>query len=263
MNLLEVKDLSVSLDGIHAIEDVSFSLEKGEIVGLVGPNGAGKTTLLKVLAGILRPQKGDAWISKERIRSIASRHLARKLGYLPQEWEIHWPMTVERVVALGRIPYLMPWEDLDQGDEKVIEEAMQATDIFHLKGRRVDHLAGGEKALVMIARLLAGKPEILLADEPVQGLDPSHALQIMELLRRIAGEGRGVLVVLHDLALASRFCHRILLLHQGRIMAAGTADKVLVPENLEKSYHIEVKYGAGDDFYVMPWKRISDLKSQM
>jgi iron complex transport system ATP-binding protein len=263
MKLLEVKNLSVSLDGIHAIEDVSFSLEKGEIVGLVGPNGAGKTTLLKVLAGVLKPQKGEAWISEESVRAIAPRILARKLGYLPQEWEVHWPLTVERVVALGRIPYLMPWEDLKDEDEKIIEDAMRATDTFHLRGRRVDHLAGGEKALVMIARLLAGSPEILLADEPVQGLDPYHALQIMELLRRIASEERGVLVVLHDLALASRFCHRILLLHEGKIVASGPPDKVFVPENLKRSYHIEAKYGNGDGFFVVPWQRIPNFKSQI
>ncbi len=256
MNLLKVQALSVVLDGLTVLEDVSFSLAKGEIVGLVGPNGAGKTTILKALTGALRPRTGEVEIFGKKLSGISSQVLAQRLGYLPQETEIHWPITVERVVALGRIPFLMPWEDLSGADEKIIEDAMRATDTLRLKGRRIDHLAGGEKALVLIARLLAGEPEILLADEPVQGLDPAHALQVMELLRAVAEGGRGVLVVLHDLALAARFCHRILLLDQKKIVAAGRPEEVFSPENLRSSYHIEARYGTGDGFYVVPWRRI-------
>ena len=256
MSLLDIKKIRVNLDGFTVLEDVSFSLEKGEIVGLVGPNGAGKTTILKVLTGVLKQPAGKIEIFEKMHGEFSPQALARRLGYLPQETEIHWPVTAERVVALGRIPFLMPWEDLSDADEKIIEGAMRATDTLHLRGRRVDHLAGGEKALVMIARLLAGEPEVLLLDEPVQGLDPSHALQVMELLRNVAETGRGVLVVLHDLALASRFCHRILLLDKGRIVASGRPEEVFSPQNLKTSYHIEAKYGSGDDFYVVPWKRI-------
>lgn len=256
MNLLQAEGLRVSLDGITVLEDVSFALSQGEIVGLVGPNGAGKTTILKIVTGVLKPQKGRVEILGRSAREFSAQALARQLGYLPQEAEVHWPLAAERVVALGRVPHLMPWEDLKDSDEKIIEDAMRATDIFHLKGRRIDHLAGGEKALVMIARLLAGEPKILLADEPVQGLDPSHALQVMELLRGVVKSGRGVLVVLHDLALASRFCDRILLLHQGKIAASGRPEEVFLPENLKASYHIEAKYGDEGGFYVVPWKRI-------
>ena len=256
MNLITAEKLGVVLDGLTVLDDVSFSLAKGEIVGLVGPNGAGKTTILKVLTGALKPKAGQVEIFGKRLRDLSSQLLAQKLGYLPQKTEIHWPITAERIVALGRIPFLMPWEDFSGADEKIIETAMRATDTLHLKGRRVDHLAGGEKALVMIARLLAGEPEVLLADEPVQGLDPSHALQVMELLRGVAESGRGVLVVLHDLALASRFCHRILLLDQKKIVASGRPEEVFSPENLKSSYHIEAQYGSGDGFYVVPWKRI-------
>ena len=256
MDLLRAEGLKVSLDGMTVLEDVSFSLAKGEIVGLVGPNGAGKTTVLKILAGALNPQEGRVEILGKPAHDFSAQALARQLGYLPQEAEVHWPLAVERIVALGRVPHLMPWEDLKSSDEKIIENAMRATDTFYLKGRRVDHLAGGEKALVMIARLLAGEPEILLADEPVQGLDPSHGLQVMELLRSVVAGGRGVLVVLHDLVLASRFCDRILLLHQGKIMASGRPEEVFSPEHLKTSYHIEAKYGTEDGFYVVPWKRI-------
>ena len=256
MNLLRAEGLSVSLDDMAVLSDVSFSVAKGEVVGLVGPNGAGKTTILKILTGALKPQAGQVEILGKSLRRFSAQALARQLGYLPQEAEVHWPLAVERIVALGRVPHLMPWEDLKSSDEKIIEDAMRATDAFHLKGRRIDHLAGGEKALVMIARLLAGEPKILLADEPVQGLDPAHALQVMELLRDVVEGGRGVLVVLHDLALASRFCDRVLLLHHGKIAASGRPEEVFSPEHLKASYHIEAKYGSGDGFYVVPWKRI-------
>ena len=256
MNLLRAEGLSVSLDGMAVLSDVSFSVAKGEVVGLVGPNGAGKTTILKILTGALKPQAGQVEILGKSLRGFSVQALGRQLGYLPQEAEVHWPLAVERIVALGRVPHLMPWEDLKSLDEKIIEDAMRATDTFHLKGRRIDHLAGGEKALVMIARLLAGEPKILLTDEPVQGLDPAHALQVMELLRHVVEGGCGVLVVLHDLALAARFCDRVLLLSQGKITASGRPEEVFSPEHLKASYHIEAKYGSGDGFYVVPWKRI-------
>ncbi len=256
MDLIRAEGLQVSRDGISVLEHVSFSLGAGEILGLVGPNGAGKTTILKLLAGVLKTERGQIEALGKSIARISRQTLARELGYLPQEAEVHWPLAVERVVALGRVPHLMPWEDLKSVDERIIEDAMRATDTIRLRGRRIDHLAGGEKALVMIARLLAGEPKILLADEPVQGLDPSHALQVMELLRGIASNDRGVLVVLHDLALASRFCDRILLLREGRIVASGKPEDVFTPEHLKASYHIEAKYGNGDGFYVVPWKRV-------
>ncbi|OQA55247.1 MAG: Hemin import ATP-binding protein HmuV [Candidatus Omnitrophica bacterium ADurb.Bin277] len=256
MKLIETEKLDVSLDGMTILNDVSFWIGKGEVVGLVGPNGAGKSTVLKALIGALLPDKGTIRIFGKPVREVSRRTLARKLGYLPQENEVHWPLTVERVVAFGRIPYLMPWEGLKGADQKIIRDAMRATDTFHLRHRRIDHLAGGEKALVMIARLLAGEPEIILADEPVQGLDPAHSIQVMEFLAGIAENGRSVLVVLHDLALASRFCSRVLLLHEGKIAASGSPEEVFSSENLRSSYHIEAKYGNGDDFYVLPWKRI-------
>jgi iron complex transport system ATP-binding protein len=254
--MIQVEKLKVRLNGMAILNEVSFSLGRGEILGLVGPNGAGKTTILKVITGLLRPEEGSVNILGKPSRDFSSRSLARKLGYLSQESEVHWPLRVERVVALGRTPYLMPWEDLRETDMKIIDSALRETDTYHLKGRRVDHLAGGEKALVMMARLLAGEPEMILADEPVQGLDPAHSLQVMELLRRIAESGKGVLVVLHDLALASRFCHRILLLRGGTIVASGRPPEVFSPEHLKTSYHIEAKYGNSDEFYVVPWRRI-------
>jgi len=251
MNLIEAQKIRVSFDGTRILQDVDLELRKGEVLGLIGPNGAGKSTLLKVLIGELTPECGNV-----RILDGKREHLAQKVAYLPQGQVIHWPLSVKRLVSLGRIPHLMPWEQLGPEDEKAITQAMEDTDVAHLKDRFVDHLAGGERNLVLLARALATQPSVLLADEPVQGLDPAHGLQVMELLSSFANSERGVIVVLHDLTLAARFCHRLILLHQGKVLASDKPEEVLSPENLKKSYHIEAKYGTGGEFCIVPWRKV-------
>jgi iron complex transport system ATP-binding protein len=265
MKMIEAQKVGVSFDGIEILRDVDLELRKGEVLGLIGPNGAGKSTLLKVLIGEIKPDSGTVKISfltpslslGERAKGEGEwRTRAKSVAYLPQGQVIHWPLSVKRLVALGRIPHLMPWEQLGAQDEKAIEQAMVDTDVLHLKDRFVDHLAGGERNLVLLARALATQPSILLADEPVQGLDPAHGLQVMELLSRFANSERSAIVVLHDLTLAARFCHRLILLHQGKVLASGRPEEVLSPENLRKSYHVEAKYGTGGEFYIVPWKKV-------
>ncbi len=251
MTLIEARKVCVRFDDVPILQDVDLELKKGEILGLIGPNGAGKSTLLKILIGEIGSQSGSV-----RVLDGKKERLAQKISYLPQGQVIHWPLSVQRLVSLGRIPHLMPWEQLGPEDERAIAQAMEDTDIAHLKDRYVDHLAGGERNLVLLARALATQPSVLLADEPVQGLDPAHGLQVMELLSRFAVAERGVVVVLHDLTLAARFCHRLVLIHQGKVLASGKPEEVLSPENLKKSYHIEVKYGSGGDFYIVPWKTL-------
>jgi len=251
MKLIEAQKIHVSFDGLKILQDVDLELRRGEVLGLIGPNGAGKSTLLKVLIGEIKPESGDVSLLDGK-----TDHIAKKVAYLPQGQVIHWPLSVKRLVSLGRIPHLMPWEQLGPDDEKAIAQAMTDTDVTHLKDRFVDHLAGGERNLVLLARALATQPSVLLADEPVQGLDPAHGLQVMELLSRFANSERGVIVVLHDLTLAARFCHRLVLLHQGKVLASGKPEEVLASENLRKSYHIEAKYGTGDAFYIVPWKTV-------
>ena len=255
MRMIEAQKIRVSFDGLKILRDVDLELRKGEVLGLIGPNGAGKSTLLKVLIGELTPEFGNV-----KILDGKKDHVAKKVAYLPQGQVIHWPLSVKRLVSLGRIPHLMPWEQLGPEDEKAIAQAMEDTDVAHLKDRFVDHLAGGERNLVLLARALATQPSVLLADEPVQGLDPAHGLQVMELLSRFADAEHGVIVVLHDLTLAARFCHRLVLLHQGKVIASGKPEEVLAPENLKKSYHIEAKYGTKDAFYIVPWKTVQGVR---
>ncbi|MFZ5801500.1 MAG: ABC transporter ATP-binding protein [Candidatus Omnitrophota bacterium] len=249
--LLEAKKISIKLEGRPVLHEVDLALRDRELVGLAGPNGAGKSTLLRILAGSLKADSGSVLF-----RGSTKRAEAREIAYLPQQREIHWPILVRRLVALGRIPHLMPWRAPGERDEKAISQAMRETDTLGLADRRIDHLAGGEKGLVFLARALATEPSILLADEPVQGLDPAHGIQVMELLKQFSERSGGAIVVMHDLTLAARFCHRLVLLHEGKVLASGQPAEVLSPKNLRQSYHIEARYGDSDAFYVVPWERI-------
>ena len=259
MSLLAAEALSVSLNGRAVLQEVNLTVQAGELLGLLGPNGAGKSTLLRLLAGLLRPTSGRVLIQDQEVRTVGARKLARKLAYLPQGAECHWAMSVEQVVALGRLPHRAPWTRLDAVHRKHIHQAMNYADTLHLAGRPVNTLSGGEKTRVLLARALAGEPQILLADEPVAGLDPAHQLDLMQLLRRLAEDGAALVVVLHDLTLASRFCHRILLLHQGRVATQGSAEQVLSAENLARCYQIRAYNGQIDQGrFIIPLERLPD-----
>jgi iron complex transport system ATP-binding protein len=257
MTRLAAGDVTVKLGARTALDRVSATVETGELVGLIGPNGAGKTTLLRALAGLVSPATGSVALDSRPLGAIGRRDRARRLGYLPQDGTIHWALPVADVVLMGRLPHLGAWERPGDGDRAIAAAAMDALDIADLAERPATRLSGGEKARVLLARALAGAPEILLADEPVAGLDPYHRLEVMEHLASLAGSATGVVVVLHDLALAARFCRRLILLDRGRIAAEGPPPDVLTPERLAAVYRIEAVTGRHDGAdYVLPWKRV-------
>ena len=177
------------------------------------------------------------------------------MAYLPQSPECHWPLTADRVVALGRLPFQGSSSELDAHH---ITRALAAVDALHLRERPVNELSGGERARVFLARALAGDPAFLLIDEPAAGLDPYHQLQLMELLQALAQEGRGILVVLHDLGLAARFCGRLLLLNGGKLIASGRPEAVLTDSLLAQAHHISVYRSCHQETSVLvPWSRLS------
>lgn len=251
---LEVVDLSVSYGQDSILEQVSFEAEGGTLIGLIGPNGAGKTTLMKALANLLVPTSGRIFIDNQALRSWNREALARRLGYLSQTRTVHWPVTVERLVSLGRLPYRSPWGGLSDVDRSAIRQALERTDVASLQARTVTTLSGGELARVLMARVLAGDPQIILADEPASGLDPGHRLQVLSSLNELAGDGRLVIAVLHDLTLASRFCDRLILLQDGVLVADGAPDEVLTPETLQRVYGVNaVSVENEGATAVLPW----------
>jgi iron complex transport system ATP-binding protein len=250
---LVARALSLTIDGRSILDDITMMAGAGEVLGLIGPNGAGKTSLLRLLAGLAAPDRGEIVCDDRPLAAYPARERAQRIAYLAQGGPAHWPLSVEALVALGRLPHR--GGGMSDGDDAAVARAMDAADIGHLRGRTIGTLSGGERARVMLARALAVEAPTLLVDEPVASLDPLHQLRIMNVLVRTARDGAAVIVVLHDLTLAARFCHRLLLLDGGRVRAAGEPVSVLTEENLAGTYGVSVLSGQhlGERF-IVPWR---------
>lgn len=256
MSAIETRDLDVALEGTPILEGVNLALNGGTLAGLIGPNGAGKTTLVRTLAGLVDPLRGAVLLDGTPLGRVARQNRARTVGYLPQAAASAWPLPAREIVALGRLPYRRPFGGLGAADIAAVEAALDATGTTHLADRRVDTLSGGERARVLLARVLAGEPRILLADEPVAGLDPYHRLEVMEHLRALADSGTTVVVVLHDLTLAARFCDRLVMMKRGLIAGAGAPAEVLTPDRLVEVYGVSALSGEHEGQpWVIPWRR--------
>ena len=243
--------LRATLKRREVLHGLDFLAEAGELTAIVGPNGAGKTTLLRALAGLLPPTAGTVTLSGRPLGEWPPRMRAKALAYLPQERIVNWALAARTVVALGRLPHQSIGAGESASDARAIEAALAAMDIGHLAARPVLDMSGGERARVLIARALAQEARALIADEPAAGLDPAHQLTLFAQFARLAAEGRTVVVALHDLSLAARFCHRIVLLNAGRSIAAGAAPDVLTVEHLAAAYGIEGRYALIDGLPVV------------
>lgn len=261
MSLLSARSIRLSRGGRAVLDGVDLSVRAGECVGLIGPNGAGKSTLLSVMAGLL-PADGEVQLDNRPLGQWPRAERARRIGFLEQGAACHWPLSVERVVTLGRLPHASPWPGpwggMGDHDRAAIARAMAQCDVTQFATRNVTALSGGERARVMLARALAGDPAVLLADEPAAGLDPYHQLQVMELLAGLAADGMAVLVVLHDLTLALRHCTRLCLLDQaGRVAADAAPASLLEGDALGRVYGIELLRGGHQGAaFALPWRRL-------
>lgn len=240
--MIAAEQLTLARSGRPVLDCVSFRARCGEVVALIGPNGAGKSSLLRLLAGLVRPDRGRVLLDGEPLEGLPPQARAKGIGWLAQGPRAAWGMTVREVVSLGRLPH---------GDraQAPIERALARLGLASLAGVRVDRLSGGEAKRAMIARVLAGEPRVLLLDEPTADLDPAAAFAVMRLLRTVAAEeSRTVVVVLHDLALAARAADRFVLLAQGRLVAEGPAAAVLNDATAGRVFG--VRFGA--DHAVLP-----------
>ncbi len=244
MVTLALDNVSVRLGQRPVLHDISATFASGALIGVIGPNGAGKSTLIRALVGLLPLVGGHVALDGESIATVRRDVLARAIAYLPQGQTLHWPLTVERLVALGRLPHLAPFSRIGDADHAAIERAMALADVKGFATRTATELSGGERARVLLARALAVDAPILIADEPLAALDPEHQLQVMGLLSGQAAAGRLVIAVMHDLNVAMRFCHRLLLIADGRLADDGPPERVLTPENLRNVYKITAWTGA-------------------
>jgi iron complex transport system ATP-binding protein len=256
MSALELEGLTVRYGSRMAVESTSARFPERQLVGLVGPNGAGKTSLLKAIAGLIQHRGRVRWNGRA-LAELPPRQRACQLAYLPQAARTEWPLAVRDVVALGRLPHLRFGEGLTEEDRKAVDWAMQQTEVESLAARDTHELSGGEHARVMLARALAVRAPVLLADEPVGALDPYHQLQLMEALQRHAHAGQLVVVVLHDLSLAARFCERVLLMHEGHVVADGAPEQVLDADHLRRYYRVEpLLQRHQEQVVILPWRRL-------
>lgn len=246
--LLSANSLSLSYNGHNVVEGFNLSIPERTIVGLVGPNGSGKTTILRALAGLIEPRAGTALVQGKHASRLDKRLRARKIGWVPQQESAAWPLTVAEVVRLGRAPHrgwLMPFTAEDM---KIVECALARADLLALKHRPVNKLSGGEFQRVLIARVLAQEPEALLLDEPTASLDIHHQIQVLGLVRGLVHEkGLSVVMAIHDLNLAVRYCDQLVLLDRGRQVSAGTPEEVLTPQNLRAVFGVDAQ------LYRDPW----------
>jgi iron complex transport system ATP-binding protein len=222
--------------GRAVLKDVSLSVRPGELVGVLGPNGAGKTSLLRAGLGLLPLQAGEVTIAGHAIAALSVANRARQVGYLPQERRVGWNLAIERIVQLG-------CPDLPAGEARALALAcLSRVGLADFIGRGVLDLSGGERARVLLARLLATRGSLLVADEPTAGLDPDAQFLALDLLRQEAARGAGVVVTLHDLALAARTCDRLVILGGGLIAADGEAGDVLTPALLRSNFGLDGRF---------------------
>lgn len=256
MVLLKVCGVDCYYGSIKVLENVSFSVNSGELVGLLGPNGSGKTTLLRAISRTLKPKVGTVFLDEVDVFSIKSSEVAKKLAVVPQSSSLEFDFTVLDLVLMGRHPHMGRFERESQTDLEIAKEAMLLTGTWHLAEKPINELSGGERQLVMIARALAQKPKVLLLDEPTSHLDISNQIGIMDLLKKICKEkGIAALAVFHDFNLASRYCDSLILLHKGKIFAIGQVEEVLTEENLRKVFNVEVtvrRHPTTNSLYIVP-----------
>lgn len=234
-----IGNLGVSRQGKLVLDRISAVIEAGQVTAICGPNGAGKSSLLMALASLLAPAAGSITLDGQCLADFHPQERAKRIGYLPQNAEVAWDVSVAKLVRLGRLPHR------DRGDAAV-EAAIDALDLEDLRHRPASQLSGGEKARALLARVLAGEPQWILADEPLAALDLGHQLTLLQHLRTIADEGKGVVLVLHDLALAMNHADRVIVLTEGEdagcVAADGPPEQALANDVIAKVWGVDTHW---------------------
>lgn len=234
--LVSLDAVRVVLGGREAVRNVSLDVFGGDIVALLGPNGAGKTTLMRAALGLLSLASGRALLNGSDPHGLSARERALRAAYLPQRPQSIWPISVEQLVALGRYAHGAAPDRLSVVDQQAVDEALEACAMTLLRARRMDEISGGEKARAHLARALAQQAPLLVLDEPTAGLDPAQALGVVDILSVHAAQNGAALFATHDIGLAARAAHRVLVLRGGRVIAEGAPEMALTPSVLEAAY---------------------------
>jgi iron complex transport system ATP-binding protein len=241
MAKLSAETVTLAYDSRKILREIDLWAQAGEVLALVGPNGVGKTTLLRALARQLRPQQGAVLVDGRDAWRLSTREAAQQVGLVPQQAEGDWPLAVEEVVALGRMPHRGWFLPLSRRDRQIIDRVLGQTDLADLRHRPVTTLSGGERQRVLIARALVQEPQVLLLDEPTANLDLRYQGMTLSLVQQLAhGHGLTVIISIHDLNLAALYADRVALLAEGRLLAKGSPCVVLTAEHLSHAYGVPV-----------------------
>lgn len=247
MPMLVVDSIHFSLDGTKILDGISARFDPGRIHGIIGPNGSGKSTLLKNICRIWEPQSGSVMIQGTDYRAIPRRELSALVTLVPQNATIAFPISVFDIVSMGRNPHLGRFEGLRRKDREIIEQALHQTHIHDLKDRNINELSGGEGQLAIIARAIATEASLVLLDEPTSELDVKHTLEIVKILKQFKEQNKTILVTIHDLNLARRFCDTISILYNGRMFFSGTPEQAFSEENIRQVFQVHVREYKHDD----------------
>ncbi|ELI6425560.1 Fe(3+) dicitrate ABC transporter ATP-binding protein FecE [Vibrio harveyi] len=239
--MLKTQNLSVAYGKNTIIPNLSVSIPKGKITALIGPNGCGKSTLLKTLVRINKPLSGDVFFNEKTLSSYGDKRLARSLSLLPQILVSPEGITVRKLVEYGRSPYLSHWGRLGKDDKTIVEQAMHDTGVFEFADKPVESLSGGQRQRAWIAMVMAQDTEVVMLDEPTTYLDMSHQVELMNLMQQMNANGKTVVVVLHDLNQACRYCDHLIVLKQGQLIVEGSPDEVFTESLLDEVFDLKAK----------------------
>lgn len=238
--VLQVENVQIGYSQ-PVLRQLSFAVRAGEMVGILGPNGAGKSTLLKAVRGLLPLQSGQVLLQGRSASHLSAGDFAREAAYLQQQAELVFGYTAREIVMAGRYPYLKWWQQEGTYDEAVVRACMEYTGVWELADRTMQSVSGGQRQRVLLAKVLAQQTPLLFLDEPAAGLDLFYQEEIFRFCRELCAVGKTVLMVVHELSLAARFCTRLLLLGQGRIIADGPVEEVLCEASLQEAYGVPVQ----------------------
>ncbi|PLX01028.1 MAG: ABC transporter ATP-binding protein [Marinilabiliales bacterium] len=236
--MIRAENLTFAYASEPVLQAVNLEFHEGDFVGLVGPNGSGKSTLIKCLNGLYKPGEGTVSLDFKQLQNFDSRELAKQMAYVPQSFGRIMPVSVYDAVLLGRKPYIS-WRP-GKNDHKIVLKVLKSLDLEDISMRNVTELSGGQKQRVFIARALAQNPRFIFLDEPTANLDLRHQIEVLNLLKRMAKDGIGIAISVHDLNTASRYCTKIVMLNQGKVFAQG-GNEILTEGNICKLYGVDMK----------------------
>lgn len=240
MNRIETKSLSIAYEEELIVDNLNLTIPTGKITSIIGPNGCGKSTILKTLGRVMKKKSGMVYLDGEDIASIPTKEIAQKMAILPQTPTAPNGLTVKELVSYGRFPHQKGFGKLTNKDKEIITWAIEVTKLTEYATREIDNLSGGQRQRVWIAMALAQQTDLIFLDEPTTYLDMAHQLEILEILADLnESQGCTIVMVLHDLNLASRFSDYIVAVNQGEIKASGTPTEVITKDNLIKVFQIE------------------------